>query len=171
MVVCLAFSPDGQTLASGARDGTIRQTRLNLDRSLGLIRSQDPSIAGHENGVTSLVYSKNGKLLISGGHDHLIKIWDAESGKLIKTLKGHTKDVTSLALHPSGSLFASSSADGTVRLWATPSGNELQVIRQHTDEVRSVAFSPYGNLMATASWDKSIKVWDINLEPKTRQSD
>ena len=67
-VTCITISPDGQTLASGSRDRTIKLWNLATGAEIR-------TLTGHENNVTSVTFSPDGKALVSGSEDHTMKIW------------------------------------------------------------------------------------------------
>lgn len=75
------------------------------------------SFTGHSHIIPCLVISADSKILISGSRDKTIKMWELETGELIRTLKGHTDGVHTLALSPDGQIIASGSADKTIKLW------------------------------------------------------
>ncbi|MFN7502735.1 MAG: helix-hairpin-helix domain-containing protein, partial [Dolichospermum sp.] len=85
----LAYSPDGQTLASGSRDKTIKLWDVNTGNLL-------QTLEDHSNQVWSVAYSPDGQTLASGSGDKTIKLWNVKTGKLLQTLKGHSKGVSSL---------------------------------------------------------------------------
>ena len=70
--------------------------------------------------ATSIVFSPDGKILVSGSYDATIRLWDIATGEQLHTLEGHTYSITSVAVSPNGSIIASGSFDGTVLLWAFP---------------------------------------------------
>ncbi|HLJ95397.1 MAG TPA: serine/threonine-protein kinase [Gemmataceae bacterium] len=109
----VAFSPDGKRLAGGLGDLTVwdAQTGLELQTWKG----------GHPDIVMSLVFSPNGKRLVSASRDGTVKVWDAQTGQEMLTLKGHSGYVSTVAFSPEGHRLASASYDGTVKFWdATP---------------------------------------------------
>ncbi|KAJ5816310.1 NACHT and WD40 domain protein [Penicillium robsamsonii] len=152
-VQSVAFSPNGQLLASGSLDKTLRL----WDTATGALQQ---TLEGHTDWVESVAFSPDGRLLASSSNDKTICLWDTAIGALQQTLKGHTDSVQSVTFSPDGQLLASGSDDETVRLWDTATGALQQTLKGHTDWVQSVAFSPDGRLLASSSDDKTILLWD-----------
>ena len=107
-------------------------------------------------------------MLASGSLDDTIRMWDAETGAHLRTLKGHRSSVYSVAFSPDGSLLASGSVDNTIRLWDAETGAHLRTLQGHTDFVNSVAFSPDGSLLASGSDDETIRLWDAETGARLR---
>jgi WD40 repeat protein len=78
-------------------------------------------ISAHEGGVHAIAFSPNGRLLVSGGRDHAIKVWNAADGELLTALAAHRKPIQTIAFHPHGHLFASAGGDHMIRLWGVTS--------------------------------------------------
>lgn len=110
-VNCLAFSPDGEILATGHYDGMIRFWDIE---SGDLIREISTSGV-----IETLAFSPLGGVVASGSsyQDFAIRLWDVESGALVRTMDGHTRGVDALEFSPNGQLIASATYDGTLRLW------------------------------------------------------
>jgi WD40 repeat protein len=108
----------------------------------------------------SLVFSHDGRFLISGGGGGL-DVWDAATGELKNHLPGHRAEVAWVTVSPDGRLLASASADQTVRLWDTASWKELRTLRGHEMGVLSVTFSSSGQQLVSAGGDERLRVWDL----------
>ncbi|KAB8255441.1 hypothetical protein BDV32DRAFT_130723 [Aspergillus pseudonomiae] len=107
LVGSVAFSPDGQVVASGSDDHTI-----NLwDSKTG---SELQTLKGHTGWVGSVAFSPDGQVVASGSYDHTINLWDSKTGLELQTLKGHTGWVVSVAFSPDGQVVASGSDDHTI---------------------------------------------------------
>ncbi|MEH2395791.1 MAG: hypothetical protein V7K21_30510, partial [Nostoc sp.] len=150
----VAFSPDGQTLASGSSDNTIKLWDVRRGNLL-------QTLTGHSGWVRSLAFSPDGQTLASGSDDDTIKLWDVRRGNLLQTLRGHSYSVYSVAFSPDGQTLASGSDENTIKLWDVKRGNLLQTLSGNYSLVLSVAFSPDGQTLASGSGDKTIKLWDV----------
>jgi WD40 repeat protein len=151
LVSSVAFSSDGQLLASGSHDETVRL----WDSATGTLKQILRSYSGP---VNSVAFSPNGRLLAFGSDT--VELWDRETGTLEWTLKGHSDSVQSVAFSPDGRLLASGSEDSTVQLWDPATGALKQTLEGHLGWVRSVAFSPNGQLLASSSRDGTVRLWD-----------
>ena len=109
--------------------------------------------------VRSIAYSPNGKMLASGSGDNTVKLWDARSGDLLRTLAGHKWIVHSVAFAPDGNTLASGSGDRTIKIWDVRSGELLRTLEGYKGYVSSVAFAPEGKTLASGS-DNTVKLWD-----------
>jgi WD40 repeat protein len=93
-----------------------------------------------------------------------VKIWDAETGQELLTLRGHSDDVKSVSFSQDGKQIVSGSRDDTVIVWNAETGQEMLTLRGHSDDVMSVSFSPNGQRIVSGSRDGTVKVWDAILK-------
>ena len=165
-ILSVAFSPDGQTLASGSDDGLIMVWDVADPQPRGR------PLAGHTNAVNSVAFSPDGRLLASGSADQTIILWEAATGRPHgQPLTEHTGIVNSVAFNhdPDRQILASGSNDSRIILWDIAAGDMLDSLNAHTFPVRSLAFSPDDQLLASGSDNGLILIWDVNerrpLEP------
>jgi hypothetical protein len=112
-VLCLAFAPDGRTLAVGDSAGTLRLWDVARKREVASRR-------GHTSRIWSVAFSPDGRRLVTGGGDSNVKLWDLAPLQEVASLTGHDGPVRAVAFSPDGNTLATTSTDGSVRLWQAP---------------------------------------------------
>ena len=122
---------------------------------------------GHSAPVLKLAITPDGKKVISGSSDGLIKIWDLVTGKEEGSLHLHSKPVETIAVTPDGKR-AISADDRRIRIWGIEDEERYQTLSGHTDRVRAVAITPDGRRLISASNDWTLKVWNLETANEER---
>ncbi len=152
----VAFSPDGRYALSGGADGVFLW-EVATGREVRRFSCHDGGLA----------FSPDGRQFLSVGGDNDVRLWDVQTGKVLRVLKGHTSFLNRVEFSPDGRRALSGSSDGTVRLWDLESGNEL---RRFPVGAVGVAFSPDGRrALSGGRWDSLVRLWDVETGAEVRQ--
>ncbi|XXX80807.1 pentapeptide repeat-containing protein [Sorangium sp. So ce134] len=151
----LAWSPDGQRLATAGYDQTVRL--WHADTGMELARFE-----GHTDWVLAVAWCPDGQRLATAGYDQTVRLWHAGTGKERARLEGHADWVRAVAWHPDGERLASGSDDQTVRIWDATTGRELAQLEGHARGVTAVAWHPDGRRLATAGDGTTVRIWDAS---------
>ncbi|OCQ90436.1 serine/threonine protein kinase [Nostoc sp. MBR 210] len=150
----VAFAPNGQILASGSDDQTIKLWNLATGTEISTLK-------GHLKWIWAIAFHPDGKILASGSADKTVKLWNLATAEEIRTLTGHTDGVAAVAFSPNSQTLASASLDQTIKLWDLATGKLIRTLEGHSQTVATIAFSPDGKTLASGSWDKTIKLWNV----------
>jgi WD40 repeat protein/class 3 adenylate cyclase len=162
-ITSLAWAPDGQTLASGAADRSIRL----WNPAAGVFIRE---LVGHTDVVSGLAWAPDGQTLASGAEGSAgpsIRLWQPATGTFLRAREGHVGAVTSLAFAADGSVVASGSMDETVRLWHVADGTLIRTLGRHSGTIWAVAFAPNGQTLA-ATAASAIWLWRVADGTRTR---
>jgi WD40 repeat protein len=153
-VVDMAFSPDGQYIASTPDRFAIRLWQMKDS----LLKYQLPT--SFTGAVNCLAFSPDAATLATGHYDGAIRLWDVAKGE-IKMEFSTPGVVESLAFSPDGTLLASGESyrGSVIHIWDLSIGQSLRVLEGHTHAVDQLAFSPDGRLLASASYDGTLRLW------------
>jgi serine/threonine protein kinase len=177
-VVTVAWSPDGQHIASASHDHTV-----HVWDALTGIRMHT---LNHRSLVNAVAWSAHGKYLASASNDKTVQvwedqtgssnersrsndktvqIWEATTGHCVFTYNKHYDWVTSLAWSLDGHFITSGSADKTVQVWNAVTGDHIFTYKDHADKVNTVAWSPGGKYIASGSADGVVQICQAPLKP------
>jgi WD40 repeat protein len=116
---------------------------------------------GLTTGSRDLRFSESGDRLLSAGCDGSLRVWDLQSGALLRTFHGEQKPMTAAVFLPGEDQIMSSSLDGTIRIWSVASDQEVWRGQFGLDGVTSLALSPDGKTAAWGGYNPTILIWNI----------
>ena len=152
-VTSVAWSPDGQRIASGSYDTTVQVWNAADGGNVY-------TYSGHSDFVNTVAWSLDGQRIASGSYDKTVQVWNAADGGNVYTYRGHSDFVKSVAWSPDGQRIASGSYDKTVQVWNAADGGNVYTYRGHSGSVITVAWSPDGQRIASGSYDTTVQVWN-----------
>lgn len=152
----LAFSPDGQQVATGGDDGKVKL--WNATSGFCFVTFED-----HSSAITAVEFAKQGQVVFSASLDGTVRAFDLIRYRNFRTFTTPSPvQFNSLAVDPSGEIVcAGGTGDGfEIYMWSTQTGKLIDILAGHEGPISALAFSPNGDRMVSASWDKTIRVWD-----------
>ena len=156
--IAVAFSPDGQMIATGSDDQTVK---LWESQSQALVQTLT-----HPRGINAVAFSPDGEMLASGSSDNSVHLWNVKTGKHWGQLQGHLRDINALAFSPDGEIIASGSSDNTIKIWQVRTQELLHTLYGHSDWVRTLSLSwaisqPNHLILISGSADQTLKIWEV----------
>lgn len=147
-----------------AADG-VRASTVKIDWTLVADDVEEP---GHVGTIVSV--AARGSLVVSGGEDGVVRLWDLSSRRMVLALRGHTGWVHAVAISPDGSMIATAGEDNAIRLWSTEDGSQLGVLKGHDKRIRSLVFRQVAAELVSGAEDGLVKFWDLNSFGLSRQA-
>jgi WD40 repeat protein len=164
-VFALAFSPNGESLATGDFAGTIRLWNVGTNQTDW--RTYEPRVLGsHGKAISCLTFSMNGQRLVSTSLDHTARVWDVPNHRELMTLRGHEDRVWKAAFIQGGTQLVTSDNVGKVKLWDADFASEENLFAQSTQRGRT-GYSADGRFLV---WQQgTITIWDLARSNATHQ--
>ncbi|KAI0550554.1 WD40-repeat-containing domain protein [Xylaria curta] len=150
----IAFSPSGETLATGDRDYSNHIHLWDVATGVCRLTLEGPSP------IKTIAFSPDGNTLASASHGYKLWLWDLASNPRCQTLKGDTGEITTIAFAPNGTLV-SGSQDGTIKLWDVATRMSQQTIQWQESWIQAVAISPDGNTLASTCRSGAVSLWNV----------
>ena len=149
----VSLSADGQVIASGSADGTVRLWQAGAGQPVATLQ-------GHTGTVWSVALSADGQVLASGGGEGTVRLWETRTARLRATLQGHTGEVYAVVLSADGQVLASGGGEGTVRLWETRTAQPRATLQGHTGAVYGAGLSADGQELASIGTEGTVRLWE-----------
>ena len=121
----------------------------------------DQMLSGHTGAAANVIVTPDGKTLVSVGNDNTVRLWDAATGKLLKTLDEHTGWVGSVVLTPDGAYAITAGGDNSIRVWDIKTQKEVKKLEGHTVAIRGLAITADGKTLISGASDKTCRAWDL----------
>jgi WD40 repeat protein len=146
----VAWSPDGQFIASGAADQTVQIWQAHT-------AVQNLVYRGHTGMITAAAWSPDGSAIASASADKSVQVWQAATGKLICAFRKHTAEVTSVAWSPDGKYLVSGSTDKTVQVWHATTGEVLYVYSGYNTDaaIKNPSQGVLPDLIYAVNWSRN----------------
>lgn len=145
-----SFSPDGKWILSAEYGGIIKWD----------LKGKAIFHINHSS-VSKCAVSPDGKKIVSSSLGGTIKIWDANTGELLNSLKHKSGSVYSCVVSPDNRWVVSAGYDKKVMIWDLENAKLLHTLKSHKDVVFTCAVSPDSSLVASAGGDNNLKIWDL----------
>ncbi len=163
----IIFAPDGEHFLTTSAGKTAKLWKILSEKEITEASAQNLDRMyvkklfdlDHKNPVTGAAFSPDGNSILTTEND-LVHLWDAVSGKLLKSFKNDS-EISSVGLSPDGALAVTTDYKSSIKLWDVKSGNPTKSLQGHTGFIKAAAFSPDGKTLATGGSDRTVKIWDV----------
>ncbi|KAK6486703.1 PWP2 small subunit processome component [Huso huso] len=164
-MVALAYSPDGQYIATGGDDGKVKV--WNTNSGFCFVTFTD-----HTSSVTAVTFNSTGFVIVSASLDGTVRAFDLHRYRNFRTFTSpRPTQFSCLAIDASGEIVsAGSQGSFEVYIWSMQTGRLLEVLAGHEGPISNLSFNPVQGILASASWDKTVKIWDMYDSWKTKET-
>ncbi len=156
-VYCVTWSPQGDFIASGGADQTVRLWDVGAQRI-------SATFMGHTGDVGGVSFSPDGLRLASTSEDGTVRIWNVATRGLERSLRPteNSAGLFAVEFSPDGRLLAAAGRDGTLWIWDAHSASLVGSLRGHKSSIEHLAFSGSGQLIASLGDGKTINLWNVS---------
>ncbi|MCF7809430.1 WD40 repeat domain-containing protein [bacterium] len=174
-VTSVDFSPNGEFVATGSHDQTVRLWRTTTGEEIRDFKARSKS--GSLKGVTSICFNRDNDHIVTGNLDGTVRIWKTSKRREVQRFEGHTDFVNSVVYSPDGRYIASCGGsairmnDKTIRIWNVEEGKEIRVLSVEARSGISVCFCPDNDRIITSYGDGSSRRWNLRNGGKTESNE
>jgi WD40 repeat protein len=143
-------NPGGPSVSPGSM---VRLWELNTGKELR-------HFEGHSSFIRSMVFSPDGRQILTGSDDKTARLWDPATGKELRRFNGHNDAVCCVGFSPDGHQIITASDDKTVRLWDAATSNEICRFAGSSG-AKAAAFSTDGSSVFTGYYGGALGIWDV----------
>jgi WD40 repeat protein/serine/threonine protein kinase len=157
------LSGDGRVALSGNADRTLTlwDPAAGRRRTFAGRKGFFKGYSSHRSWVSAVCLDRDGHHAISGSYDRMVKLWEAATGRCLRTFKGHKAQVTAVGLNDDGRIAVSGDGDGTLKVWNVTSGRCLHTIKTH-GRIASLCLSRDGRVALSGGSEKTLRLWDLS---------
>lgn len=155
---CLALSKDDTTAVTGSKDGSIIKWDIESGKKCSVTKHGKDGC--HDGQVLSVALGDDGRFLVSGGTDNVVKVWDVRSNTVIEDFLGHRDSVSALAFQRGTNQLFSGSYDRTIRVWNLDTMGFVEQLFGHQAEITTLD-SLHRNRALSSGGDKTLRLWKI----------
>lgn len=152
-VCAVAIAPDGQTLASGSSDNTVKLWNLLTGEEIGTLK-------GHLERVDSVTFSLDGRTLATSSSDNSVKLWNLRTKEEICTITGNISRVFPIIISPDRK--EGKNEDKTIKLWDLTMGQDIRPLNGNSNRGFPPVLSPDGETIASSGEDNAIALWNLH---------
>ena len=162
-IVSLAFIGGTSAFAAARQDGSVGLFQIGTPTATGTL------LDGQESGGPILAAAPSHGLIVSGGFDGTVRLWNTEGPSMMRSWRHGTSDLTAIGISADGTQIAGAGADGSVRVWpsTSPRSRAVRHLKAHDGRITALALGAQG-VLATAGEDGSVKLWDLRAGPSAR---
>ena len=154
-VLSLAFSPDGNLLATGGGEPSRSGELFVWDLAKREIIKKLPD--AHSDTIFDIEFSRDGKRIVTGAADKFVKIHDITTGQFVKAFEGHTHHVLSVSWKADGSELVSAGADNAVKVWNVSTGEQIRTVPGYQKQVTSIRYMGVSGNTVSCGGDASVR--------------